>query len=81
MEEFVEITAKYQATYIERCFSSMAGLHEFSVAFYKDIGNLYDALTRLKNLGRNPIGFSIDDGPIRPSRAYLEARQGSGPIL
>jgi hypothetical protein len=28
MEEFVEITAKYQPAYIEHCFSSMAGLHE-----------------------------------------------------
>lgn len=64
MEEFVEITAKYKPAYIERCFSSMAGLHEFSVAFYKDVGNLYDALTRLKNLDRNPTGFSIDDAPI-----------------
>jgi Family of unknown function (DUF5677) len=64
MEEFAEITAKYQPAYIERCFSSMAGLHEFSVAFYKDVGNLYDALTRLKNSGRNPTGFSIDDAPI-----------------
>ena len=63
-KEFIEITAKYQPAYIERCFSSMAGLHEFSVAFYKDVGNLYDALTRLKNLGRNPTGFSIDDAPI-----------------
>ena len=64
MEEFEEITAKYQPVYIERCFSSMAGLHEFSATFYKDVGNLYDALTRLKNPGRNPTGFSIDDAPI-----------------
>ena len=64
MEEFVDITAKYQPAYIERCFSSMAGLHEFSVVFYKDVGNLYDALTRLKNLDRNPTGFSIDEAPI-----------------
>jgi len=64
MEEFVEITAKYQPAYIERCFSSMAGLHEFSVTFSKDVGHVYDALTRLKNANRNPTGFSIDDAPI-----------------
>ena len=64
MEEFVEITAKYQPAYIERCFGSMAGLHEFSITFYKDVGDLYDALTRLKNVDRNPTGFSIDDAPI-----------------
>lgn len=64
MEEFAEITAKYQPAYIERCFSSLAGLHEFSISFYKDVGDLYDALTRLKNVDRNPTGFSIDDAPI-----------------
>lgn len=64
MEELVEITNKYQPDYIERCFSSMAGLHEFSVTFYQDVGDLYDALTRLKNVDRNPTGFSIDDAPI-----------------
>jgi Family of unknown function (DUF5677) len=64
MEELVEITSKYQPAYIERCFGSMAGLHEFSLAFYKDVGDLYDALTRLKNVERNPTGFAIDEAPI-----------------
>lgn len=64
MKEFVEITTKYEPAYIERCFSSMAGLHEFSVTFYKDVGEIYDALTRLKNVDRNPNGFSIEDAPI-----------------
>jgi hypothetical protein len=26
----------------------MAGLHEFSVVFYRDVGDLYHALKRLK---------------------------------
>jgi len=64
MEELFEITSKYQPAYIERCFSSLAGLHEFSVAYYRDVGDLYDTLTRLKNVDRNPTGFSIDDAPI-----------------
>lgn len=64
MEELVEITTKYQPAYIEHCFSSLAGLHEFSITFYKDVGDLYDALTRLKNVDRNPTGFSIDDAPV-----------------
>lgn len=64
MEELIEITSKYQPSYIERCFSSMAGLHEFSLAFYKDVGDLYDALTRVKNVERNPTGFEIDEAPI-----------------
>jgi hypothetical protein len=64
MEELVKITTKYQPAYIERCFSSMTGLHEFSVNFYQDVGNIYDALTRLTNVDRNPTGFSINDAPI-----------------
>ena len=64
MEVFTSITAKYQPAYIDRSFSSMVGLHEFSVVFYRDVGDLYDALTRLKHVDRNPTGFSMDDAPI-----------------
>lgn len=64
MEEIIGVTEKYQPAYIERCFRSLAGLHEFSLTFYKDVGDLYDALTRLKNVDRNPTGFSLDDAPI-----------------
>jgi hypothetical protein len=63
MEEFAEIPAKYRAAYIECCFRSMAGLHDFSVEFYKDVAQLYALLTRLKNSARNPTGFSIDEAP------------------
>lgn len=64
MEEFIGITRKYQPAYVERCFGSLAGLHEFSITFYKDVGDLYDALTRLRNVDRNRTGFSLDDAPI-----------------
>lgn len=64
MKELIEITTKYQPAYIERCFSSLAGLHEFSVGFYKDVGDIYNTLTRLKNVDRNPTGFSFDDAPV-----------------
>ncbi|SHF09400.1 hypothetical protein SAMN02745157_1622 [Kaistia soli DSM 19436] len=64
MKDLVEITTKYQPAYIERCLSSMAGLHEFSVTFYQDVGELYGTLTRLRNVERNPTGFSTDDAPI-----------------
>lgn len=64
MEELLEITSKYQPDYIERCFSSMAILHEFSLVYYRDVGDLYDVLTRLKHAERNPTGFSIDEAPI-----------------
>lgn len=64
MKEFTGITAKYQPDYIERHFSSLEGLHEFSLQFFKDVANIYDAMTRVRNVERNPSGFSIDDAPI-----------------
>ena len=64
VEEFTRITAKYQPDYIERCFGSLAGLHEFSVTFFRDVGELFDTLARVRNPTRNPNGFSIDDAPI-----------------
>jgi hypothetical protein len=64
MIEFTEITEKYQPSYIEKHFSSLEGLHAFSVNFFKDVAEIYDALTRIRNLERNLTGYSINDAPI-----------------
>lgn len=64
MQEFIDITAKYQSDYIQEQFSSLEGLHEFSTQFFKDVADIYDTMTRLRNVERNPIGFSIGDAPI-----------------
>ena len=64
MIEFTQITEKYQPPYIEKHFSSLEGLHTFSVQFFKDVAEIYDALTRMSNVERNPTGYSIDDAPI-----------------
>ncbi len=64
MIELTQITEKYQPAYIEQHFSSLEGLHTFSLQFFKDVAELYDALTRIRNVERNPKGFSVDDAPI-----------------
>ena len=64
MNEFIEITSKYQSAYIEKHFSSLEGLHIFSLQFFKDVAEIYDALARVQNVERNPTGYSIDDAPI-----------------
>jgi len=64
MKEFTDITAKYDADYIERHFGSLEGLHEFSLQYFKDVADIYDAMTRVRNVERNPSGFSIDDAPV-----------------
>jgi hypothetical protein len=64
MEEFARITDKYQPELIEEAFSSLENLKSFTFVFVKDFAEIYGCLTRLKNIERNPSGFSIDDAPI-----------------
>ena len=64
MIEFSQITAKYERSYIEDHFRSLEGIHTFSVRFFKDVADIYDALTRVRNVERNPTGYSINDAPI-----------------
>ena len=64
MEEIVEIIDKYKDTDLEPQLSSFDSLKNFSVQFYGDVAEIYDALTRLKNLERNPTGFIINDAAI-----------------
>lgn len=64
MEEIRNITEKYDAAYIERELSTLKGVNRFALTFYKDVAEIYDCLTRVKNIKRNPVGFSIDDAPI-----------------
>jgi len=64
MEEFEAITAKYQPDYIDDAFSSLEGVNQFAATFYRDVAEIYDCLTRLRNLERNPTGFSMDEAPV-----------------
>jgi Family of unknown function (DUF5677) len=64
MEELFEITKKYQPDYLRDGLSSLDSLNRFALTFYNDVAEIYDCLTRLKNIGRNPSGFSLDDAPI-----------------
>src|SRR5258708_34227066 len=64
MEELIDITQKYQPSYIEESFRSLPAMHVFSTQFVKDVADLYDALTRLRNVERNKSGFSLEDAPI-----------------
>ncbi len=64
MIEFTQITTKYQPAYIKDHFSSLEGLHTFSVQFFKDVADIYDALTRVRNVERDPTGYSLNDAPI-----------------
>ena len=64
MEEIQKILAKYDRAYLVRLFASTPEADELTLAFYEDVADILDILSRLKNVERNPTGFSIDDAPI-----------------
>lgn len=64
MEELNKITKKYQPDYVREGLASLDSLNQFALIFYKDVAEIYDCLTRLKNIERNPSGFSYEDAPI-----------------
>ena len=64
MEEIQKILAKYDRGYLVELFASTPEADELTLAFYEDVADILDILSRLKNVERNPTGFSIDDAPI-----------------
>lgn len=64
MEEIFAITEKYDEAYVREGLDSLEDINKFTTVFYKDVGDIYDGLTRVINTERNPVGFSLNDAPI-----------------
>lgn len=64
MDEIRLITQKYDEAYVRDGLENLENLATFSLAFYKDVAAIYDCITRIKNIERNPSGFTVDDAPI-----------------
>lgn len=64
MEEIEAVLSKYDEDYIKGGLQSLESLGPFSTRFYGDVAEIYDTFTRLRNVERNPTGFSFDDAPI-----------------
>ena len=64
MQEIANIFKKYNQVKLTERLSNKKGLAEFSVMFYQDIAEFYDAVTRIKNVERNPTGFNLNDAAI-----------------
>lgn len=64
MQELIDILLKYKNRDIPAEISTSCGLSAFSLAFYKDVSEIYDIITRLRNRERNPIGFDFNDAVI-----------------
>ena len=64
MDELQAILAKYKRDYLARFLASTPEADRLALAFYGDVAEILDILSRMKNVGRNPTGFSIDDAAI-----------------
>jgi hypothetical protein len=64
MIELVKITQKYDEAFIKEGLSSVEELNKFALTFYKDVAEIYDCISRIRNIERNPKGFSLNDAPI-----------------
>lgn len=64
MDEILKITEKYDAEYVRNQLDSLVGLNKFALTFYRDVAEIYDCLTRIRNIERNATGFSLDDAPV-----------------
>jgi hypothetical protein len=64
MQEIADIIEKYKTVDLGKELSIKEGLKKFSTMFYEDVAEIYDAVTRIKNVERNPTGFSLNDAAI-----------------
>ncbi len=64
MEEILKITEKYDEAFIKEGLTSVETLNKFALTFYKDVAEIYDCITRIRNVERYPRGFSLNDAPI-----------------
>ena len=64
MHEIAARMDKYTTTYVHENLEDPSRLNAFATVFFQDVVAVYDAITRIKNLDRNPQGFDLDDAPI-----------------
>jgi hypothetical protein len=63
MEEIAQTLRKYDEEYVRQNFTDAASINAFALSFYKDAADIYDAVTRVRNVERNPHGFDLHPGP------------------
>ena len=64
MHEIRDVLQKYDETYVRDNLRSLDLVDAFARTFVKDVAEIYDTITRTKNIERNPTGFSFDDAPV-----------------
>jgi hypothetical protein len=64
MDEIETIISRYDEEYVGKSLRSLDDINRFTGTFARDVAEIYDCITRLRNVDRNPTGFSLDDAPI-----------------
>jgi hypothetical protein len=64
MDEINHLLRKYDERYVSENLISASEVNAFAGTFFMDVADVYDVLTRVSNIERNPNGFSYQDAPI-----------------
>jgi len=64
MDELDATMEKYEDRLLREHFEDLDDINRFAIQFYRDVAEIYDCLSRVKNHERNPSGYSLDDAPI-----------------
>jgi len=64
MDEIEAIISRYDEEYVRDNLKSLDNINQFTGTFVKDVAEIYDCITRIRNIERNPSGFDLNDAPI-----------------
>lgn len=64
MDEIEKIISRYDEEYVGKSLRSLDEINRFTGTFVRDVAEIYDCITRIRNVDRNPAGFSLEDAPI-----------------
>ncbi|MGH1447947.1 MAG: DUF5677 domain-containing protein [Pseudomonadaceae bacterium] len=64
MDEIEKIISRYDEAYVGQSLRSLDDINRFTGTFVRDVAEIYDCITRIRNIDRNPTGFSLEDAPI-----------------
>jgi hypothetical protein len=63
-DELRDIFLRYRDINVEDEIKTYTGLMTLATRFYRDVAEIYDIITRYRNLERNPTGFYLNDAPV-----------------
>ena len=64
MDEIKKIISRYEEAYVADSLRSLDEINRFTGTFVKNVAEIYDCITRMRNIERNPTGFDLEDAPI-----------------